>query len=97
MVSIVGYILGNNEFDDNQMCASDINQDSNIDVLDIVSIVNNILGNTPPTWFDCSADQNGDGYDDVSYDAGAQSGDLNLDGAGDVLDVVAMVYNILNP
>ena len=45
MVSIVGYILGNNEFDDNQMCASDLNEDSNVDVLDIVSIVSMILGN----------------------------------------------------
>ena len=45
IVSIVGYILGNNEFDNNQMCASDLNEDSNVDVLDIVSIVNIILGN----------------------------------------------------
>ena len=42
-------------------------------------------------------DSNGDGYDDVSYEAGATSGDLNLDGADDVLDVVILVDNILNP
>ena len=42
-------------------------------------------------------DSNGDGYDDVSYDAGAESGDLNLDGGNDVLDVVILVNNILNP
>ena len=38
-----------------------------------------------------------DGYDDVSYDAGAESGDLNLDGVDNVLDVVILVNNILNP
>ena len=55
-------------------------------------------------------DENEDRYDDVSYDAGeasvdtqsyydagAVSGDLNLDGANDVLDVVILVNNILNP
>jgi len=31
------------------------------------------------------------------YDAGAESGDLNLDGGNDVLDVVLLVNNILNP
>ena len=42
-------------------------------------------------------DNNGDGYDDVSYDAGAESGDLNLDGGNDILDIVLLVNNILNP
>jgi len=42
-------------------------------------------------------DSNGDGYDDVSYDAGAESGDLNLDGVDNVQDVVILVENILNP
>jgi len=42
-------------------------------------------------------DENGDGYDDVSYEAGAVSGDLNLDGVDNVLDVVILVNNILNP
>ena len=45
------------------------------------------------TYFDEDLDY----YDDVSYDAGATSGDLNLDGADDVLDVVILVDNILNP
>jgi len=31
----------------------------------------------------------------VSYDAGAESGDLNLDGTDDILDVVLLVNNIL--
>ena len=39
----------------------------------------------------------GDGYDDVSYEAGAISGDLNLDGGNNILDVVVLVDNILNP
>ena len=38
-----------------------------------------------------------DGYDDISYEAGATSGDLNLDGVNDVLDVVQLISNILNP
>ena len=42
-----------------------------------------------------------DNYDDVSYEAGyetgAESGDLNLDGIDNVLDVVILVNNILNP
>ena len=43
------------------------------------------------------SDEDNDGYDDVSYDAGAESGDLNLDGIDNVLDVVILVNNILNP
>ena len=42
-------------------------------------------------------DENDDEYEDVSYEAGAESGDLNLDGTDDVLDVVMLVDNILNP
>jgi len=43
------------------------------------------------------SDENDDGYDDISYEAGAESGDLNLDGIDNVLDVVILVNNILNP
>ena len=43
------------------------------------------------------SDENEEGYDDVSYDAGAESGDLNLDVTDNVLDVVILVENILNP
>ena len=42
-------------------------------------------------------DENWDTYDDMSYGAGAESGDLNLDGVDNVLDVVLLVNNILNP
>ncbi len=43
IVSIVGYILGNIEFSDNQVCAADYNADSNVDILDIVGAVAEIL------------------------------------------------------
>jgi len=42
-------------------------------------------------------DENLDYYDDVSYDAGAESGDLNLDGVVNVLDIVSVVNIVLNP
>ena len=51
---------------------------------------------TNTIWDECGiTDGNGDGYDDVSYDAGAMSGDLNLDGTDDILDVVTLINNIL--
>ena len=51
---------------------------------------------TNTIWDECGiVDNNGDGYDDISYQAGAQSGDLNLDGADDILDVVLLINNIL--
>jgi hypothetical protein len=55
-----------------------------------------ITSNFPP---DTSGDVDGDGYDDVCYDAGADSveeGDMNGDGAYDVLDVVALVNCVLS-
>ena len=36
-------------------------------------------------------------YGDECFEAGAISGDLNLDGTDDILDVVLLVNNILNP
>ncbi len=51
---------------------------------------------------DCSfEDTDEDGYDDVSYEIGyengATSGDLNLDGVHNVLDIVTAIDMILNP
>jgi len=55
-------------------------------------------------WSECEqpegitdADGDGYGYDDVSYDAGAESCDLNHNGEVNVLDVVILIDNIINP
>ena len=61
-----------------------------------------ILEGCAGTGGDCSfEDTDADGYDDVSYgegyDAGATSGDLNLDGFHNVLDIVTAIDMILNP
>jgi len=40
-------------------------------------------------------DENGDFYEDVSYESGAESGDINLDGSNDVLDVVLLTNCII--
>jgi len=44
VVQVVNYILGNLEFNENQICAADMNADGGLNVLDIVQIVNQILG-----------------------------------------------------
>ena len=44
------------------------------------------------TYLDLSVNYN----DDVSYEAGATSGDLNLDGIDDILDIILLVNNIIN-
>ena len=55
-----------------------------------------ILEGCAGTSGDCSyEDTDEDGHDDFSYEAGATSGDLNLDGTDDILDVVLLINNIL--
>ena len=51
-------------------------------------------------WDECSiADENLDGYDDVSYevvyDTGATSGDFNLDETTNILDIVQLANCVL--
>ena len=41
-------------------------------------------------------DENEDSYDDESYDAGSQSGDANLDGELNIIDIVIYVEHILS-
>ncbi len=43
IVIIVGYILGQTEFTDEQICQADMNQDDVINVMDLVIIIDNIL------------------------------------------------------
>tara|TARA_Y100001970_G_scaffold18650_2_gene20937 strand:- start:6882 stop:8675 length:1794 start_codon:yes stop_codon:yes gene_type:complete len=42
------------------------------------------------------SDENEDGFDDAGFIAGAQSGDVNLDGALNIVDIVIFIDNILN-
>ena len=42
------------------------------------------------------SDENEDGFDDDGFIAGAQSGDVNLDGALNIVDIVIFIDNILN-
>ena len=43
VVTLVNYITGNIDLDDNAVDAADVNNDENIDVLDVVTLVNLIL------------------------------------------------------
>ena len=43
VVTLVNYITGNLNLDDNAIDAADVNNDDNIDVLDVVTLVNLIL------------------------------------------------------
>ena len=45
VVTLVNYITGNLELEDEAIVAADVNSDSNIDVLDVVTLVNLILNN----------------------------------------------------
>jgi len=45
---------------------------------------------------DFISDENQDGFDDDAFMAGAQSGDANMDGSLDVVDVVIFINSILN-
>ena len=42
------------------------------------------------------ADENGDGFDDDGFIAGAQSGDINLDGTLNIVDIIIYINAILN-
>ena len=42
------------------------------------------------------ADENGDGFDDDGFIAGAQSGDVNLDGTLNIVDIIIYINAILN-
>ena len=42
-------------------------------------------------------DIDADGYDDVSYEAGADSGDINGDGTLNIMDMLEYINIILNP
>ena len=45
---------------------------------------------------DFISDENQDGFDDDAFMAGAQSGDVNMDGSLDVVDIVIFINSILN-
>ena len=43
VVQLVQYILGNTDFDDEQIAAGDLTQDGGINILDVVAMINVIL------------------------------------------------------
>ena len=45
LVSIISFIVGDQDFNDNQIYFSDLNQDQIINILDVVSLVSLILDN----------------------------------------------------
>ena len=44
VVLVIGFIIGNNDFSEDQISSSDINSDGTINVLDVVLLVNVVLG-----------------------------------------------------
>ena len=44
VVLVIGYIIGNNDFSEEEISSSDINEDGVINVLDVVLLVNSVLG-----------------------------------------------------
>ena len=50
VILVIGYILGNTYFNDDQINDADLNNDIMIDVLDIIIIINNILSPSDPVW-----------------------------------------------
>jgi len=50
VILIVGNILGNNDFTEDQSSQADANSDGIIDILDIVDVVNSILSSQDPLW-----------------------------------------------
>ena len=45
VVLVIGFIIGNNDFSEDQISSSDMNADGIINVLDVVLLVNSVLGN----------------------------------------------------
>ena len=45
---------------------------------------------------DFISDENQDGFDDDAFMAGAQSGDTNMDGSLDIVDIEIFINNILS-
>jgi len=44
VVNLVSYVLGSSTLTDSEFCSSDVNEDGTVNVVDIVVIVNIILG-----------------------------------------------------
>ena len=50
VILVIGYILGNTYFNNEQINDANLNNDMTIDVLDIIIIINNILSPSDPLW-----------------------------------------------
>ena len=62
VVTLVQYIIGGSELEEDSLYAADINQADAINVLDVVNLVNFVLNVTNPTTIQfLASDMNGDG------------------------------------
>jgi len=68
VILLVGNVMGNNTFSDEQFSQADINSDGVIDILDIVEVVNKILDPQDPLWNFEEQWTGNDSYIFIQYD-----------------------------
>jgi len=76
IVASVGYILGNNDLDQDQFCNADMNGDQNVTVLDIVQMVSYIL--TPRISDQASALNITNDNNSVSFESNGMVGGIEM-------------------
>ncbi|MBI45659.1 MAG: hypothetical protein CMG66_05810 [Candidatus Marinimicrobia bacterium] len=71
VILLVGNILGNNSFTEDQSTQADANSDGIIDILDIVEVVNGILNAEDPLWIFQDEWTGNDSYIFINYEPSA--------------------------